>query len=122
MTAFQLDSALEIAHLDSALLIMMRAALLALPFAADAVKEFVAMVPAAADAHETKPTVEWVQLDYAADVSDANDVRMAVVNDTDGSNEIGAWRHLDLSVGGGSGAMVLTLGGSVRSPVEGTVS
>ena len=64
------------------------------------------MVPAAADAHETKPTVEWVQLDYAADVSDANDVRMAVVNDTDGSNEIGAWRHLDLSVGGGSGAML----------------
>ena len=85
---------------------MMRAALLVLPFAADAVKEFVAMVPAAADAHETKPTVEWVQLDYAADVSDAKDVRMAVVNDTDGSNEIGAWRHLDLSVGGGSGAML----------------
>ena len=85
---------------------MLRLALLVLPFAADAVKEFVAMVPAAADAHETKPTVEWVQLDYAADVSDAKDVRMAVVNDTDGSNEIGAWRHLDLSVGGGSGAML----------------
>ena len=78
-----------------------------LPAAALAVKEYVAMVPAAADAAAgNKPSVEWVSVEYDAGVSDAMDVKMAVLNDTDGTDEVGAWRHLDLSVGGGSGAML----------------
>ena len=95
-----------------------------LPAAALAVEEYVAMVPAAADVSATsKPTVEWLHLTYPDDVSRAGDVTMELVNASanDAARAVlGNWSHLDLSIGGGGGAMLSakTLGDQMLVLVE----
>ena len=70
------------------------------------VKEYVAMVPAAAQGGH--PTVEWLEVEYNPESKDAKNANWSFVNGSDAASEssLGAWRHLDLSVGGGSGAML----------------
>ena len=80
------------------------------------------MVPAAADVTTTsKPTVEWLHLKYEAGVAAAGDVSMSLVNSSEANLGLaGAWQHLDLSVGGGGGAMLSakTLGDQMLVLVE----
>lgn len=72
------------------------------------VHEYVAMVPAAADAQPGQvPIVEWLELKYDDETSAKTaDVEARLVNKTEKVEALGSWAQLDLSKGGGNGAML----------------
>ena len=65
---------------------------------ADAITEYVGMVPVQSDS----PIVKWAELKYELNMTSVDDVSFQFLDTA--PEDVGAWFDLDLSTGGGDGA------------------